>query len=221
MNAIKNIHETIESKSYEIVVSIDEDDTSMAGTPLLERVTYFKGKSFSKIEAVNRNINELTYEWDLLIVMSDDMFFKVKGWDRIIIEKIKGKWGDSLDFFAHFNDGHVKHRMATMSIMGREYYERFFYVYAPCYRSFYSDAEAMFVAMLLDRYCYFDDHLFEHRHPANTVDTKNDGTYVFNERWGNHDYETYLRRKQNLFYVHNSNTIPFNPNGSWEGDLRQ
>lgn len=216
MNAIKNIHETIESKTYEIVVSIDEDDTQMQNVPTLERVTYFKGKSSSKIHAVNRDINELKYEWDLLIVMSDDMYFTEKGWDSKMIAHIKETFGDSLDFFAHFNDGHVGPRMSTMSIMGREYYERFFYVYAPCYRSFYSDAEAMFVAMLLDRYKYFPEKYFEHRHPANTVITKNDDTYVYNERFGTHDLKKYTERKAKLFYVHNSTTNPLNPDGTWD-----
>jgi hypothetical protein len=42
------------------------------------------GLSKSKIDAVNRDINEYKKHWDIVLLASDDMIPQIKGYDNII-----------------------------------------------------------------------------------------------------------------------------------------
>lgn len=209
---IKNIQDTISGEiEYRIEVTCDLDDISMtdANSPLYYRkntfITY--GLNLSKIDAINSSMVVITkmYNWDILINMSDDMKFVVKDWDKKIVENFN-KTG--LDAFHHYNDGYLQDKLPTMSIMGREYYERFFYIYPPCYKSYSCDAEAMFVAQMLGKWHYFSDVLFKHEHPANNVSVNTDETYKRADKHTNHDTEIYFKRMRKLFYVNNPTVIP-------------
>jgi len=85
-----------------------------------------------------------------------------KGFDNIIREEFY----KNLDQFVHFPDGFTADRLATMSIMGREYYNRFKYIYHPDYISLWCDNEAMEVAKMLGCYTYVDKNIFQHLHPT-------------------------------------------------------
>lgn len=50
--------------------------------------------------------------------------------------------------------------------MGREYYNRFGYIYHPDYVSLFCDNEAMDTAIELNKYVYVDRLIHEHRHPV-------------------------------------------------------
>jgi hypothetical protein len=210
---IKNIQDTISGEhEYSIEVTTDKDDESMHVVNLsadeLVNVSFMSGYSLSKIHACNRDMDIITanYDWDILILMSDDMKFVVKGWDKKIVEEFN-KTG--LDAFQHWNDGYVGDKLPTMSIMGREYYERFFYIYTPCYKSFSCDAEAMFVAQMLGKWHYYSEVIFKHEHPANNpMLAKYDETYHLASKHSQHDIDTYFKRMQKLFYVNNPVTIP-------------
>ena len=222
LDTLNNIQSTISTNNYEVIVSYDWDDYTMSDEVIklayqYKNVRIFRGASKSKIDAINRDVEEAN-DWDCLINMSDDMKFIVNGWDVILAENIRSIWGNSTDFFAHFNDGYTEHKLCTLSIFGREYYERFYYIYPPCYKSIQCDGEAQFVAMMLERYHYFDKHIFEHQHPANVSALLKDGTYDRNDAMGEVDYATYEKRKQKLFYVNNPKFNPINTDGSWDGE---
>jgi hypothetical protein len=210
LKAMENILSTV-TGDFRIIVSIDSDDQEMikiANERVFQHTEIFiNDNSGGKIGAINANI-PLT-GWDWLVNTSDDMFFTVKGWDQVMIQKIRQVWGDSLDFFANFNDGFQGPKLCTMSVMGREYYERFFYIYAPCYRSLSCDAEAYYVAQLLKRYHYFPDQLYKHMHPANVKGVKSDALYVANEVFQKQDTAVYFKRLNNNFYVNNCGQTPF------------
>lgn len=210
---IKNIQDTISGEiEYRIEVTCDVDDAQMF-SPFevfenTDKITYRVGTSLSKIHAINRDMDEITkdYNWDILINMSDDMKFVVKDWDKFIVDKVNSI--GTLDCFVHISDGYVFDKLPTMSIMGREYYERFFYIYPPCYKSYSCDAEAMFVAQMLGKWHYFSDVLFKHEHPANNVSVNTDETYKRADKHTNHDTEVYFKRMRKLFYVNNPTVIP-------------
>lgn len=206
--ALKNIYNTIQTENYSILVTVDSDDETML--PLVNEpfphVTFKVIPPVSKIYAVNA---EMPLDgWDWCVLMSDDMRFIKTGWDQVMVRNIKNTWGDSLDFFYHCDDGYQGHKLATMSIFGREYYERFFFIYAPCYRSLSCDAEAMYTAMLLKRYKYFPEKLVAHEHPANNK-CKSDSLYVRNDKFAKQDAEVYFKRLNKDFYVNNAGPTPF------------
>jgi len=201
--AIVNILGTKRTRSIIILVTADEDDPTMNNDDIRKFVErYFSvviiyGKSESKIHAINRDIDQMG-NWDILINMSDDMMFIVDGWDDIMVKMIQEVWGDSLDFFAHFNDGYIGDKLASMSIIGKTYYERDNYIYYPEYKSFSSDAEAWFVARARGRHHYFPEVLFLHQHPTWTP-RSDDETYRRNSLATPHDLEVYWRRLNSNF----------------------
>jgi len=196
--AIENIQSTIHTKDYLILVSADEDDPTMNNPEIIgycvarENIKLVFGHSKSKIQAINADM-EHAGEWDILLNMSDDFYFPNAGWDRLIEERVKSTWGDSLDWVAHFDDGYCRDALPTMSIMGRDYYLRDKYIYYPEYKSFSCDAEFMYVAMTRGRHKYFPDIIALHQHPANTKIGK-DELYRVNSLHTPHDTELYWKR---------------------------
>jgi len=152
-------------EDYHILISVDKDDQSMFPLPVLDgNHTFVVGNSKNKIDAINRDLNDFDYDWDILINMSDDMIFSKKGFDDII----RAEFYKDFNQYLHFNDGNQKSNVCTMHIVGREYYNRFNYIYHPDYISLWSDVENDIVAKQLGCYKYMGDDikLFKHLHPA-------------------------------------------------------
>lgn len=187
-------------KEYMILLSCDEDDESMNNFDYPNytdgRLVIKKGLSKNKIDAINRDVNEFDWNWDVLVNISDDMIIE-KGFDSVIRDAFK----DTLDLFLHLPDGYANERLATMSIMGKDYYKRFGYIYHPSYESVYCDNEAMDVAKMLSKYVYVNTHVFKHIHPANVGNHIIDAQYMKTDAPDVHgrDCLNYQKRKQNQF----------------------
>lgn len=204
VRAMRNLHQTMVTP-HKIIISCDEDDKLMNTKQMRDYVsTRFKtaelyfGQRVSKVEAINRDMDKAG-EWTVVVNFSDDMVFKTRGWDRVMLSRISAVWGTSTDFFAHFNDGYVGDRLPTMSIIGCEYYNRDKYIYHHSYKSFSCDAEAMYVAMMRGKYHYFRDILFKHEHPANSKINRIDSLYRLNSGYSVHDTENYFKRLVGYF----------------------
>lgn len=208
---LDNIHSTIRTNNFKIIVCADVDDVEMNSSETRELISRYPkvelrlDKRVNKIHAVNRHTP--SDDWDWVLVMSDDMKFLEFGWDQKMWEQIREEWPTGTDFFAHFADGYVNEKLPTMNICGREYYDRFGYIYHPEYAAVSCDAENMFVAMMLDRYKYFPEVYFHHIHPANTK-MPVDRTYRENNEFGDKDTNTYFRRLRRLFDVTEPVMIP-------------
>lgn len=209
LEGMENIYQTIKTDDYLIVVSVDEDDAEMvAMIPDINRMRNtagYIGKPWGKVAAINRDVS-LYIPWDILVNYSDDMRL-ASGWSEIIERNVKATWNDT-DFFYHCNDGHVGERLPTMAIMGREYYERFGYIYHPAYRSVSCDAEQFYVAITLGKHKYFPEPIVEHRHPVN-VRSKYDSVYKVNDQYADQDTKTYFKRMKKNFYVNNPGKVIF------------
>lgn len=210
--AIDNIHATIRTNQFKIIVSADLDDVELNCGETREFIRRYPnveihyGEPVSKMAAINRDIDP-AMQWDWLVNTSDDMKFMVPGWDYLMLESIQKIWGNSLDFFAHFSDGYVKDKLPTMNICGRAYYDRFGYIYHPSYKSVSSDAENMFVAQMLGRYHYFPEVYFHHIHPAN-LRQPSDHIYRRNHIYGEADTQNYFKRMAEGFGVKDPVFIP-------------
>lgn len=169
-NTLKKYHSLCENiNNVKFLISIDEDDSEMNNPDTLEVLKSFKntevviGNSISKIHAVNRDVIS-DESWDILLLASDDMIPQVKGYDKIISEKMSEHYSDT-DGVLWFNDGFQGNRLNTLCILGRKYYERFNYIYYPEYKSTWCDNEFMDVANLLNKQTYFDEIIIKHEHP--------------------------------------------------------
>lgn len=186
------------------LITLDNDDEEMNSPEVADIFSTFKnlkyvyGDSDSKIHAINRDI-ETVDEWDIVLLASDDMTPKVKGYDNVIRNKMKEHYPDT-DGVLWFNDGHQGNKLNTLCILGKKYYERFGYIYHPDYKSVWSDNEFMLVGNLLQRQTYFDEVIIEHEHPDWGYG-KRDIIHTVNSKNESHDRNLFINRKNNNFYL--------------------
>jgi hypothetical protein len=150
------------------------------------------GHSANKIAAVNRDM-PYAPPFDILLLASDDMVPQVKGYDTIIRKKMQEHFPDT-DGVLWFNDGYMGHKLNTLCILGRKYYQRFGYIYNPAYRTAFCDNEFMDTANRLKRQVYDSRAIIKHMHPNNGVGHK-DSTYIKNDSSTEADRMVYQQRK--------------------------
>jgi hypothetical protein len=168
-----NIQAMAVNPDYLICLTLDENDYTVNNPEFKEWINQnffiemhsFYGKSRNKIDAINRDLEHFTH-WDILVNVSDDQVFTVKGFDKTIEDAFMFK-GDT-DLFLHFRD--TNHdpidALCTLSIIGQDYFKRDGYVYHPSYKSVWCDNEAMQVAKNRNCYRFIPDVIFDHLHPA-------------------------------------------------------
>ena len=186
------------------LITLDNDDEEMNSPEVAEIFSSFKnikyvyGDSTSKIHAINRDIETID-EWDIVLLASDDMTPKVKGYDNIIRNKMKEHYPDT-DGVLWFNDGHQGNKLNTLCILGKKYYERFNYIYYPEYKSVWSDNEFMLVGNILKKQTYFDEVIIEHEHPDWGYGNR-DVIHRINSQNESHDRNLFTTRKNNNFFL--------------------
>ena len=120
----------------------------------------------TKIGAVNANVDKVQMDWDIVIVISDDMIPHVEGWDDQIASAMMEHYPD-LDGCVSFDDGYAEQgRLITFSILGRKLYDHFGYIYHPDYKSLYCDNEFTEEVKRLDKVTYIDRLIIKHEHYA-------------------------------------------------------
>ena len=193
----QNLCENLDNTYF--LITLDNDDESMNSSDVEDIFNTFKnvkviyGTSNSKIHAVNRDI-ELVNDWDIVLLASDDMTPKVKGYDNIIRNKMKEFYSDT-DGILWFNDGFQGEKLNTLCILGKKYYKRFNYIYHPDYKSCWSDNEFMEVGKILKKQTYIDSVIIKHEHPdwgygnRDQIHTNNINDYQY-------DLGVYNRRKE-------------------------
>jgi len=193
-SVVNNIRD---DERFRILVTADSDDESMVAVKTRiesypnTKVIY--GQSNSKIHAVNRDFDLIKYEWDIVIVMSDDMEIGFYGFDDII----RAEFANSgLDTLLHIPDQDAKSALATMYIAGRIFYNRLGYVYNSEYESLFCDNEVMEVAKKMGCYRYADiNGVIIHHNPAYGHLPKDEMFVKQQEIGWTKDQETYNRRK--------------------------
>ncbi len=182
-----------------IIAKIDSDDPcdySELSIPIYKNVTRIPGFSKNKIHAINRG-DLLSYDWDILLNHSDDMWFIQQDFDLIIAEDMAKNFPDT-DGVLHYPDGYTGESLMSYSIIGRKYFERDGYVYHPDYVSMFCDNEAAEVAKIRGKYKFIDRSIFKHEHPVWTG-KQMDENYAINQQYYRVDEQTYLKRKAENF----------------------
>jgi hypothetical protein len=191
--------------NYEFLLTLDEDDSTMNNDEVKKKLdsypnmNYIFGKSNSKIHAVNRDLNEFKNDWDILVLLSDDMVPVYPGFDDIIRSGFN-KYFPDFDGVTWFNDGFQKNRINTLCILGKKYYDRFKYIYHPDYKSLYCDNEFTEVANRLKKQVYFENVIIEHRHfSIGNNSGRYDQLYMKNDSLMKVDEMVYWNRLKNNF----------------------
>jgi hypothetical protein len=206
-NILKNLSDL---NNFCILVSLDIDDVTMNNTSTINRLTDYIlkypekiivkfGHSKNKIDAINRDVNEIKekYDFDILVNFSDDMEFIQHSFDDVIRDKFFCHYADT-DGNIYFNDGFVGDRISTMSIIGRKYYDKFNYIYHPSYYSLWCDNEYTKVAQINQKIIYFPERIFNHNHPSN-VGGFMDEQLIKTESYSDIDRQNYEKRLNNNF----------------------
>lgn len=203
--AIKNILcMQANTDDFKILAKLDVDDYSMQTFEVRQKLEPLTkqgqlviewGASKSKIEAVNRGLDKCNWPWDIMVTMSDDMVFKLPGYDNVI----RAHMPADLDWLLHFPDSYAGAKVCTMSIIGRNYYKRDWYVYHPDYYSMFCDNEQTEVAKLRGRYKYIPEpSILDHNHYSNNRGRK-DGLYRRNDTYRADEIIFNNRKSKNFF----------------------
>lgn len=187
-DSLNNIIGHCISLDFFIVCKLDDDDSEMNNTTMRERIAGYGpkiivkwGTSVSKIDAINRGLNDGDLPpWDILVNCSDDMRFNTYGFDDIIRKHMP----ENLDAFLHFPDDYAKDRVCTCSIVGYRYYQRDMNVYWPGYYSMWSDDEETDKAKARGCYIFVPDAIqIDHLHYTNMGKAGKDALYRRNDTY--------------------------------------
>ena len=186
------------SNPFQFLITLDDDDEQMNSEEARWFMEQFRGLSYqynnhqSKIEACNADMDLLT-DWDIVILVSDDMVPQQSGFDIQIVDDMETHFPDT-DGCLFYDDGlFSKDNTSTLSILGRKYYDRFGYIYHPDYKSFYCDNEYTEVARSLGKMAYSPNVIIKHEWTGGGG--SEDALYRRNTRLGKPDEATYNRRK--------------------------
>lgn len=191
--------------SIHFLVTLDTNDEQMNSDEVRDKLSEYKnlqfffGQSFSKINAINRDLEKVNFDWDILLLASDDMIPEIKGYDETIIESMKLYFPDT-DGVLWFNDGYAGNKLNTLCILGKKYFERFNYIYYPEYKSVWADNEFTDVSICLKKYKYFGNVIIRHQHPDWGFGER-DLVHILNNSNGGHDSQLYNFRKINKFFI--------------------
>ena len=157
----------------EWMISMDSDDPSMNNEEVRETfdkmiafgtdLKYFYGNSTTKIQAINADMEKANPHWEVLFLAQDDMIPIAQDWDEKMVNLVKAHWPD-LDGAVWPPDGYGNSQtVATVILMGRNWYERFNYIYHPEYISVYCDNEFTDVALSYNKIVRVEDKIVEHK----------------------------------------------------------
>lgn len=202
-DCLDNIDKLSISSNYEIIAVLDIDDLSMNNSSVKNRMLNYKNvKSFygiskGKIHAINRELSKMNPETKIIINLSDDFLFLLKGFDMQIRNDMARYFPDT-DGLLHYPDGTPnERRLMTMSIIGKKYFDRTGYIYNPDYASWYSDDEEIQKARILGKCKFVNERLFKHNHylfngsGKDELYKRNDDIKIISK-----DRETFFKRKQ-------------------------
>ena len=148
------------------LVAMDNDDWSMNNPAMMmyldaiKKLKYYYGDHKSKVSAVNSCIE--TCDFDILVLVSDDMLPVVKDYDDIVADAMQ-RFYPGLDGALNFYDGlNSNPDCCTLTIMGRKLYECFGYVYHPSYLGTHCDNEFTDDCKEMGKIVWFADCIIRH-----------------------------------------------------------
>jgi len=189
-----------------VAVSCDEDDSSMTRNLVREDLARILSKTAwhrvffspnkSKIEACNANMNDIEWEWDIVVLVSDDMIPQIQGYDDVIVNHMKARFPDT-DGILWFNDGFQTDKLNTLCIYGRTMYTHLGSLYTPGYKSLFCDTELTDKCRgeLASKCQYIPYCIIRHEHPGTGYAQNMDTLYATNQTHWNHDMYLYISRK--------------------------
>lgn len=186
-----------------VLVSYDADDATMTDSVIAEAerlhpaLIAVRGNSKTKIQACNSDLPEYGGAWDVVLLISDDMWCVRQGWDTLIRENMLRYFPDT-DGALWIFDG-AQRKINTLECVGRKRYETFRFLYHPSYSSFWSDNESTAVGLRDKKLIFIEQSVAHHHHPAWLKGMKPDATYQRNNKYWRADEANFYARQSNGF----------------------
>jgi hypothetical protein len=186
-----------------VAISCDSDDPTMTNTTELQKVLapcawsrIFYGTNANKIAACNANMSEVDWDWDIVVLVSDDMVPQTRGYDETIRTQMTTRFPDR-NGILWFNDGCQGSNLNTLCIFGRTFYDQRGVIYDPAYKSLFCDTELTdhCRAQFANRCHYIPSCIIRHEHPGAGYGQYMDALYDRNQKYWNEDMYTYISRK--------------------------
>ncbi len=180
------------------LITLNEDDKTMNNPAMrvfmdgFPNLVYKYGKHTTKVEAINADMQN--QDFDILLLVSDDMVPIVKGFDDIIIKAMEKHFPD-LDGALHFPDGRFGGTIITLSIMGKKLYDGFGYIYNPIYKSFGCDNEFRDMVYKMKKVVRIKRVIIKHEWGGEGKEKSKDALYKRNYILGRKDGPLYCSRK--------------------------
>lgn len=181
------------------LVSYDADDATMSDVVIEQAhsihpsVICVKGNSKTKIGACNADLADYKADWEVVLLISDDMIPCRQAWDDLIRKKM-GLYFPDTDGALWFWDG-AQRKINTIECVGRKRYEQFGYLYHHSYSSFFSDNETTLVGLRDKKLIFIEESICHHHHPAWLGGMKRDATYERNNKYWRADEMNFAHRK--------------------------
>lgn len=181
------------------VININHDDKSMNSqnmTRYMESKTDLicvHGDYRTKIEACNDMA--FVSDYDVLVLISDDMTPVVYGYDDIIALNMEQYFPDLFGALCFF-DGKVAGLM-TLPVLGKPIIEKLGYIYHPSYQSFYCDTELTEMLKVVNKIQFIDNMIIRHDYKLYGTDA----VYNKNSHQGKKDKITFEMRTKKGFDV--------------------
>jgi len=163
------VNNVVDKAYYHVACTLDVDDPKMNNGDVTRRLYDYEnvsiqwGKSKSKIDAINRSMPD--YDFDIICCMSDDMIYNIYGFDQMIRVDMNAHF-PNFDGLLHYPDQDAKEYLATMYIAGKNFYNKFGFIYDPAFKSLWCDNLVMKVAQAMGKYKYCGYQINAHFNPA-------------------------------------------------------
>lgn len=181
--------------TYKFIITCDNDDESMNNSHMrrymdLQQLEVHFGPHKTKIEAINADMED--QDFDILVVVSDDMVPIVPNFDAVIVQDMLQYFPD-LDGALHYNDnGHCGSKLISLTVMGKKLYDRFGYIYWSEYVSLWCDNEFTDIVRQLGKVKWIDRCIIQHMFMKHGRDS----LYKRNETFYDADQVVYDTRKR-------------------------
>ena len=182
LETIKNIRATCEV-DYHILLSLDLDDVPC---PIItgRDITVVHAHSFSKIHAMNRDLNYANHlPWKYAFMGADDVEFICR-WGAEVLRNNMG--------ILHFPDGNHNELMNTHPFIHRRVFEERGYLYNDKFIATHCDLDVQEWGERNNENCFINKQIYQHNHWVFNKGAKDE----VNVRW---DTDDNFRKDQALF----------------------
>lgn len=214
MKVLKSYIALSTHKETKFVVSCDNDDLSMNQKTTIDTINSLPNTTIifnenkmlkngevseftTKICAINSGVKN--QDFDVCLLASDDMYPELMGYDSVIIKDMVSFFPDT-DGVLWYNDGYQGDKLNTLCILGKNYYNRFGYIYHPSYITLYCDNEFTKVSQKLKKCKYINKTIIRHKHWSHKDnDNSRDSLDKKNDVFAAHDEYNFRMRIENDF----------------------